>query len=384
MALHIEKSMRENFLRQKADSLTSSTNFKDGTVSIFRRKITKNLLLRFLCRVCEKWKGKKQFSNKELDRFIYQTTQRGAKLTSISARLRCRGCAGGPAQELECLGPCAETKLLSAFSKSARQTGGSNWCTVCTLWKESSEHNVSVQPPPSGRSADTHAPLSSQLNDYEYSDPEVGDYDSDYDDISHISVSTAALEITPEYPETVSSSHHSSDEDTSQFTSRNKRYVNLNIIDRPGPSRRYNSAIKGNSSSIIGAESTEGDGSQTSVSNRWEDASFSTSASTLSQTMQPIPFNAWDPSGNRHLMNNQNVQTNETHVPATSGSRSAWARPVSIVDKNSMIYLINPFSLVLAMQAEYINPINRHKATHGRFMLSLPTSYYLALNPSAR
>ncbi|RKF55386.1 hypothetical protein GcM1_224085 [Golovinomyces cichoracearum] len=286
-----------------------------------------NLPEKFLCRVCEKWKGKKQFSNKELDKFIYHTTQRGAKLTSITARLRCRGCAGGPAQELECLGPCAETKLLSAFSKSARQTGGSNWCTVCTLWKESSEHNVSVQPPPSGRSADTHAPLSSQLNDYEYSDPEVGDYDSDYDDISHISVSTAALEITPEYPETVSSPHHSSDEDMSQFTSRNKRYVNLNIIDRPGPSRRYNSAIKGNSSSVIGPESTEGDGSQTSVSNRWEDASFSTSASTLSQTMQPIPFNAWDPSGNRHLMNNQNAQSNETHVPATSNSRSAWARP---------------------------------------------------------
>ncbi|KAI6250472.1 hypothetical protein HI914_01200 [Erysiphe necator] len=89
---------------------------------------------KFLCRVCTKWKRKTQFSNKELGKFTFRNQNSATQVTPITAKLRCRGCTGEAAHELECLGPCAKTKLLNEFSKAARKSGGSNvFCELIYL-----------------------------------------------------------------------------------------------------------------------------------------------------------------------------------------------------------------------------------------------------------
>lgn len=245
---------------------------------------------KFLCRICARWKKKTQFSNKELGKFTFRNQNSSTQVTPITARLRCRGCTGEAAHELECLGPCGKAKLLNEFSKAARKAGGSNWCTVCTLWKESSEHNVSVQSPPIsnaiGDSSEIRANLPPNLNDYEYSDPEAGDDDSDYDDMSHISSSTLSLGCT-----------------------------SGNTID-------YESQTS-------------------SVSNRWENASFtssasiSTSTSTICKPMQPLVYNAWDPSGNLHKVNRtENLETNETkNLASGNKSKLFGSREINCIDQ---------------------------------------------------
>lgn len=72
-------------------------------------------------------------------------------------------------------------------------------------------------------------------------------------------------------------------------------------------------------------------GSQTSsVSNRWENASFTSSASmsTILQPLHPVVYNAWDPFGNRHRVSRvQNLETKETQL-SSSDNRSDFIRPV--------------------------------------------------------
>ncbi len=82
-------------------------------------------VIRYQCRICEKWKPKELYSNKELNTYTYKVGQ-GQRLNGVTADLRCRTCSGQQVAEYECNGTCGQTKPIAAFSKSARGIGGSN------------------------------------------------------------------------------------------------------------------------------------------------------------------------------------------------------------------------------------------------------------------
>lgn len=85
-------------------------------------------------------------------------------INGVTAKLRCRTCAGQQVYELDCQGPCGKTKPLQCFSKSQRTRGlkvcitkdpvvlvfGSDlktmmqWCQDCVLWKESTEPGTTI------------------------------------------------------------------------------------------------------------------------------------------------------------------------------------------------------------------------------------------------
>lgn len=265
---------------------------------------------KFLCRVCQKWKANSHYSNKELNKFIYFVA-RGSQLTPTTAKLRCRDCSGAPVLELSCLGPCGETKSLDAFSKSARQSGGSNWCMICTLWKESSEHNVSVQAPPSRSDPEAQTHLPSQLHDYEYSDPEAGDDGSDYDD----GFPTTQSVIT---------SHMSELSIGSSSTARHYHSERLGHVNH---GRNYMSNRTQTGSASITTTDSVGEDSQSSVSNQWENASIS-SYNTHGRTQQSgSSNNAWGSSGRNNVSKAQEKSIEENRKSMPPSSKSGWAKP---------------------------------------------------------
>ncbi|KAH8811759.1 Stc1 domain-containing protein [Xylogone sp. PMI_703] len=114
-------------------------------VSSAERKSVK-LLPKYKCRICEKFKHPASYSKKELNSYTNAIANR-IPVTAITARLRCRECAGNQVNELQCEGPCGIWKDLESFSKNQRG-GGAHWCMECVLWKESQEPGVLTRAAP--------------------------------------------------------------------------------------------------------------------------------------------------------------------------------------------------------------------------------------------
>jgi hypothetical protein len=83
------------------------------------------IVSRYKCRICNKFKLANLFSGKELNRFCDRVTS-GQKLNEISAKLRCRNCAGEGVAELECQGHCGVTKSINEFSRTQRSNHSLN------------------------------------------------------------------------------------------------------------------------------------------------------------------------------------------------------------------------------------------------------------------
>ncbi|PSS20516.1 hypothetical protein M430DRAFT_41821, partial [Amorphotheca resinae ATCC 22711] len=94
----------------------------------------------FKCRQCDHWKNPISFSNKEIKDYQFKKYNLDS-INGVTARLRCRTCAGEQFHELQCEGPCGIWKSLDNFSK-AQRTRGSKWCQECIMWKEAAEPGV--------------------------------------------------------------------------------------------------------------------------------------------------------------------------------------------------------------------------------------------------
>ncbi|CZR52995.1 uncharacterized protein PAC_02873 [Phialocephala subalpina] len=144
------------------------------------------LLSRYQCRTCKKWKDATSFANKETNGYKSKIAM-GHKVNGTTAQLRCRVCAGAQLHERQCEGPCHTWKPLEQYSKSSRMAGGSGWCQSCMLWKDACENGIPGAAPPTGDLAPDEdvrpsANHSRGGNDIGYqSDPEAGgDSDDDY------------------------------------------------------------------------------------------------------------------------------------------------------------------------------------------------------------
>ncbi|KAH8599137.1 Stc1 domain-containing protein [Bisporella sp. PMI_857] len=150
---------------------------------------------KFKCRDCGKFKEPQLFSNKEQKNYL-QAYASNHNITGISAKLRCRACAGEQVTELQCEGQCGQWKPLDKFSK-AQRTRGSKWCQECVLWKEAAEPGVVTAAPPNSEWApDEESERVVETKSYAnatYMDGDPYGYgnDSDDDDYGYASHSAA-------------------------------------------------------------------------------------------------------------------------------------------------------------------------------------------------
>ena len=68
------------------------------------------------------FKAPADFSNKEIKDYQFKKVAM-PHINGVTAKLRCRPCAGEQVHELQCEGPCGETKPLDCFSKAQRTRG---------------------------------------------------------------------------------------------------------------------------------------------------------------------------------------------------------------------------------------------------------------------
>ncbi|CCU82897.1 unnamed protein product [Blumeria hordei] len=301
----------------------------------------------FLCRVCEKWVGKGHYSKKEIDKYAYKIS-RGNRTTPISARLRCRSCAGEPSLERECLGPCGEIKPLDQFSKSSRRAGGSSWCLICTLWKESAEPNVTVLAPPSSTSTvakalmlsqsyneDSSSSSSERDEDEDIESEEDDDYDFDDDDDDDSEDGDSRLVGVFHNSAGSSIAHQSSVDMLSSYPG--------NLIDSFSESNgdgnfelNFNLSLEDNHRSISKtSEHLLDDSLESSMSILNGTSSFS-GVSINIPSLQPNTLNTQDSVGHIKQKETDDKIFMATKEPPVPGKKSRWAIPAGSRNANRM------------------------------------------------
>ncbi|EPQ65903.1 Bgt-2088 [Blumeria graminis f. sp. tritici] len=302
----------------------------------------------FLCRVCEKWVGKGHYSNKEIDKYAYKFS-RGNRITPISARLRCRSCAGEPSLERECFGPCGEIKPLDQFSKSSRRAGGSGWCLICTLWKESAEPSVTVLAPPSSTSTvakalmlsqsyneDSSSSSSERDEDDDVEGEEDDDYDFDDDDDDDSEDGDSRLVGVFHNSAGSSIAHQSSVDMLSSYQD--------DLIDSFSASNgdenfglNFNLSLEGNHKKSISKTSEHllDDSLESSMSILNGTSSFS-GVSINIPSLQPNTLNTWDPADQTKQKDIDDKISLTTKEPPAPGKKSRWAIPAGSRNANRM------------------------------------------------
>ncbi|KAH7351085.1 hypothetical protein BKA65DRAFT_476430 [Rhexocercosporidium sp. MPI-PUGE-AT-0058] len=317
------------------------------------------LLDKYRCRVCEKWKEPASFSNKELNDFTYKYAN-GTRLNGITARLRCRVCAGGSVTEKQCEGACKMWKDLQKFSKSARRNGGSQSCMACTLWVETQEPGMVTQNPPTG-----DGPAGDDDDDDDddewtasgtFSDPEAGESDSDYEDSTPTITSNSGTPSRTHVPAPAPGTRQIPSVVTSSVGPRNHINVPYNGLaglslngsnntNNPGTNRTMVTAnlsattmsgarMPTGSTAISGSGAASGIGSrntlkqtqfdirsQSSASNPYENSSSTQGHSwgavdarrRPEVTVTPLSYTGWDNRGQPHV---------QQRFPSASGSQT--------------------------------------------------------------
>ncbi|KAI9738439.1 MAG: hypothetical protein M1818_005336 [Claussenomyces sp. TS43310] len=139
------------------------------------------LLESYLCRECGRMKAPSQFSNRELATYKYKKSNK-LPVNKITAKLRCRLCAGEQRHELQCQGPCGTYRDLDRFSKNARKNP-EPWCLECVDWKEAAEPGIVPAPAPNGALApDEEANLILEERALEFTPEGDPDTDDEFDE----------------------------------------------------------------------------------------------------------------------------------------------------------------------------------------------------------
>ncbi|KAL2071394.1 hypothetical protein VTL71DRAFT_12629 [Oculimacula yallundae] len=316
--------------------MSSSYNFTSA------QKKNVQLLDKYRCRVCEKWKEPSSFSNNELEKFTSKAV-RGSALNGVNAKLRCRGCSGGAVTEKQCEGPCKQWKDLQQFSKSSRSSGGNQL---------SQEPGVVTTAPPTGDDGEGDDSDDGDWNGT-YSDPEAGESGSDYEDYSRPATSVTTHVPAPapgiRQPSTVGSSSvgprqhilvpynaltSMSINDTSNAgTGHTMDTAKISAPTMSGARIPSGSAVP--SGSGIGARHipSQAQSETSSVSNPYENSSVNQgpvwgaldARRRPGGTAAPVKFSAWDNEGQKHSQ----------AKPMTTSSSSTATAPVSSVPRTS-------------------------------------------------